>query len=269
MMHVKRILSTIVFIPLFFLLVKFGSPHLFFLILSLAILVGLHEFFALLERSGIRPLKVLGYVAGGAFAFFIYYAHPSSDNLLLFLSLLFISSMVSLLSGSTEYRLRIQAAGLTLLGVLYFSLLMSFLPLLRRMPEGATYIFYLFVVTWAADAGAFYFGINLGRRKLCPSLSPGKSVEGSIAGLVTSIAASFLAKWWFFPKLGAFHALSLGVLLGITGQLGDLSESLLKRAIAVKDSGSLIPGHGGLLDRVDSLLFTGPFLYFYVTHCLG
>ncbi|MDH7498923.1 MAG: phosphatidate cytidylyltransferase, partial [candidate division NC10 bacterium] len=190
------------------------------------------------------------------------------DDLLLFLALLVIIFLVALLGGGEDFSLRLQGAGATLLGILYLSLLLSFLALLRKLPEGPTYIYYLFLVTWANDAGAFYFGINFGRHRLCPTLSPGKSVEGCIAGLLLSLGASFLARWWFFPQLGSIHALLLGILLGVAGQLGDLSESLLKRALAVKDSGSLIPGHGGLLDRADSLLFTGPFLYLYVTHCL-
>ena len=267
-MHLKRVLSAIVFIPLFFLLVRFGSTHSFFFVLSLAVLIGLYEFFDLLEKRGIRPLKFLGLAAGSGLTFMIYFGPSSRDSLLLFFAFLLIAFLVSLLCRSDDFQVRIQGAGATLLGILYLSLLLSFLPLLRRMPEGAVYIYYLFVVTWAGDAGAFYFGINFGRNKLCASLSPGKSVEGSLAGLLASVGASFLARWWFFSGLQPFHALTLGVLLGIAGQLGDLSESLLKRALAVKDSGSLIPGHGGFLDRVDSLLFTGPLLYFYVTHCL-
>jgi len=266
-MHTKRILTAAVFLPLFYLLVQYGSPHLFFFILSLAILIGLYEFFALLEKKGLRPLKLLGLLGGWLLSFLIYHGRFGRDDLLLFLAFLLIAFLVSLLAGGEDFSLRVHGAGATLLGILYLSLLLSFLALLRKLPEGAVYIYYLFAVTWANDAGAFYFGINFGRHRLCPTLSPGKSVEGSIAGLLFSLGASFLAKWWFFPQLGSIHAVLLGILLGIAGQLGDLSESLLKRALAVKDSGSLIPGHGGILDRADSLLFTGPLLYFYVTHC--
>jgi len=268
MMHLKRILSAIFFIPFFFLLVKFGSPLLFFFVLSVAVLVGLYEIFLLLEIKGIRPLKSLGLLGGWALSFLIFSGYWGRDGLLVSLAFLLIAFLVSLLVREDDFRLRIQGAGATLLGILYLVLLLSFLPLLRKMPEGATYIYYLFLVTWAGDAGAFYMGINFGRHKLCPDLSPGKSIEGSIAGLLSSLGASFLAKWWFFAGLESLHALILGILLGIMGQLGDLSESLLKRGLEVKDSGSLIPGHGGFLDRVDSLLFTGPFLYFYVTFCL-
>jgi phosphatidate cytidylyltransferase len=267
-MHLKRILSAVVFLPLFYLLVRYGSANLFFYILSFAVLVGLYEFFALLESRGIRPLKFLGFVGGWALSLLMYSARFDRDDLLLFSALLVVSFLVSLLCSQDDFLVRIQGAGATLLGVLYLSLLLSFLALLRKLPEGATYIYYLFAVTWAGDAGAFYFGIHFGRHRLCPTLSPGKSVEGSIAGLLSSLGGSLLAKWCFFPRLGIIHALVLGILLGIAGQLGDLSESMLKRSFAVKDSGSLIPGHGGFLDRADSLLFTGPFLYFYVTHCL-
>jgi phosphatidate cytidylyltransferase len=268
MMHRQRILSALVFIPLFYILVRYGSPDLFFFILSLSILLGLREFFALLEARGIRPLRALGFVGGWTLSFLIYNAGPDRDDLLLFLALLVGSFLVALLSTKEDFGDRIQGAGATLLGILYLSLLLSFIALLRKLPGGETYIYYLFAVTWAGDAGAFYFGIRFGQHRLCPTLSPGKSVEGSIAGLVCSLAASLLAKWTFFYRLPNWHALVLGVLLGVAAQLGDLSESLLKRSLAVKDSGSLIPGHGGFLDRVDSLLFTGPFLYFYVSHCV-
>lgn len=267
-MHLKRIISAAFFIPLFILLVRYGSPLLFFFVFSAAMLVGIQEIFLLLEAKGIRPVKPLGLLGGWALSFLIFSGYAGRDGLLLFLTFLLIALLVSLLSRRDDFRSRMQGAAATLLGTLYLSLLLSFLPLLRKMPEGAAYIYYLFLVTWAGDAGAFYFGVNFGRHKLCSSLSPNKSIEGSIAGLLSSIGASFLAKYWFFPSLECFHALILGILLGIAGQLGDLSESLLKRGLEVKDSGSLIPGHGGFLDRVDSLLFTGPFLYFYLTCCL-
>ncbi len=267
-MHLKRILSAVFFIPFFFLLVKFGSPLLFFFVLSAAILVGLYEIFLLLEAKAILPYKSLGLLGGWALSFLIFSGYSDRDGLLVSLAFLLIAFLVSTLSRDGDFWLRIQGAGATLLAILYLSLLLSFLPLLRKMPEGTVYIYYLFLVTWAGDTGAFYAGINFGRHRLCPSLSPGKSIEGSIAGLLSSLAASFLAKWWFFPGLESLHALILGILLGIMGQLGDLSESLLKRGLEVKDSSSLIPGHGGFLDRVDSLLFTGPFLYLYVTRCL-
>ncbi len=126
---------------------------------------------------------------------------------------------------------------------------------------GTPLYFYLVLVTWAGDTGAFYVGSTMGKRLLCPSISPRKTVEGSVGGLVCSIVASGLAKLWFWEGLGAVEVVVMGLGLGAMGQVGDLCESMLKRSFGVKDTGALIPGHGGLLDRVDSLLFTAPVLY--------
>ena len=132
------------------------------------------------------------------------------------------------------------------------------------MPEGEFLIFGLFLVTWAADTGAYYVGASLGRHKLAPSISPNKTIEGVAGGLITAILAAFLAQAWFLPSLTSADCMAIACLLTIAGLLGDLAESAMKRGAGVKDSGSLIPGHGGMLDRLDSLLFTAPAFYYYV-----
>jgi phosphatidate cytidylyltransferase len=113
------------------------------------------------------------------------------------------------------------------------------------------------------DTGAYYTGRTIGRHKLAPRVSPGKTIEGAIGGFVMAVVAGLLCKLVFFPEIPAAHALALGAVLGTIGQVGDLAESLLKRGSNVKDSGTLLPGHGGMLDRVDSILFCAPVLYYY------
>ena len=135
--------------------------------------------------------------------------------------------------------------------------------LLRNLDQGYKYIFLLFLVTWMGDTAAYYVGSSLGRKKLYPRISPNKTILGSLGGLLGSTGGAFIAKYWFFPELGSGDCLVLGILLGIFGQLGDLCESLLKRSTGVKDSGGLMPGHGGLLDRIDSILFTGAVVYLF------
>ncbi|HZI92935.1 MAG TPA: phosphatidate cytidylyltransferase, partial [Patescibacteria group bacterium] len=120
-----------------------------------------------------------------------------------------------------------------------------------------------FWVVWLSDAAAYVFGSLLGRHKLAPMLSPGKTVEGAIGALMVAVGATLVAKVWFFRKLGFTDALCLGLLMGGAGMIGDLAESLLKRSAGVKDSGWLFPGHGGMLDRADSLLFAAPVLFYY------
>src|SRR5205085_2916447 len=122
----------------------------------------------------------------------------------------------------------------------------------------------LFLIIWADDTFAYLVGRKLGRHKLAPQTSPKKTVEGSIAGLIFSMLASYLYCRFFLPDVLLKDSLIIGALVGIAGQIGDLCESLLKRSVDVEDSGSIIPGHGGMLDRIDSLLFGAPAMYYYV-----
>jgi phosphatidate cytidylyltransferase len=130
---------------------------------------------------------------------------------------------------------------------------------------GAALLFLPVLLTWASDVGGYAVGRLTGRRKLIPSISPGKTVEGGIAQMVASIGAGLVAALWApLPAITPLHGLGIGATLGLLGQVGDLAESFLKRSAETKDASGLIPGHGGLLDRLDSLLFNVPALYYYV-----
>lgn len=148
--------------------------------------------------------------------------------------------------------------------LLYGSLLFSFLGLVRVFPQGDFWLLLLLGATFAGDTGAYFAGRYLGRHKLAPRLSPGKTWEGFVGGLISSILVAFFVKYLFFNSLSFLDCAVVGLVAGGLGPLGDLSESMLKRSVGVKDSGQLIPGHGGLLDRVDALLFVAPVVYGYV-----
>jgi phosphatidate cytidylyltransferase len=160
----------------------------------------------------------------------------------------------------------------TLFGVLYVGWLSAHLLYLRELPAsvglpygaGAALVFLVFLPTWSCDTAAYAVGMAFGRRRLLPSVSPKKSVEGSLAGLAAALAATLAARLWFAPFLSLGHALILGLAIGVFAQVGDLAESLLKRVSRAKDSGEVIPGHGGVLDRFDSLYFTAPLVFYYV-----
>jgi len=128
---------------------------------------------------------------------------------------------------------------------------------------------FLAVVTWASDSAAYYAGTLWGKHPLMPSISPKKTYEGLLGGLMGAIAAAVLAQIWFASELSWTDAVVLGILLTLTGLAGDLFESAIKRRAGVKDSGGILPGHGGMLDRIDSLLFTAPTFYYYVAYVRG
>ncbi|MEA2491615.1 MAG: phosphatidate cytidylyltransferase, partial [Acidobacteriota bacterium] len=130
---------------------------------------------------------------------------------------------------------------------------------------GPHLVFFLLIVVWIGDAGAYYFGRAFGKHKLSPRISPKKTIEGLAGGIATSIIAALVIHFTFFPKFPLLHAVIAGVILSFAGVVGDLAESMWKRSADVKDSGSLIPGHGGFLDRFDSIFFTAPILYCYWT----
>ena len=151
-----------------------------------------------------------------------------------------------------------------LFGFLYLPLLLGHLVLLRTLPQGREWIFTVFLVVMLSDTVAYFVGTAVGKHRLYPAISPKKSVEGAIGGLLGGVMGALLAKFFWFPALPWLLAGGIGLILGVSGQIGDLFESMLKRSYGVKDSGRIIPGHGGLLDRLDSLIFAFPPTYYLV-----
>jgi phosphatidate cytidylyltransferase len=149
------------------------------------------------------------------------------------------------------------------LGFLYVPFLLSFIGLVRRFDSGLGWIFLLLVVTWFGDTGAYFAGRAFGRTKLLERVSPNKTREGVVGGVVLAIVGACLVKQLALPRVSWAHAVVLGILVDGAGVIGDLFESMLKRTHDVKDSGSLLPGHGGILDRIDSLLFSAPVAWCY------
>jgi len=155
---------------------------------------------------------------------------------------------------------------ITVSGLLYVPLLLGHLVLTRELLHGVQWVFLLLLLVMSGDTAAYYVGRSLGRRKLYPLVSPNKSVEGAVGGLAGSLLGAFIARLTFFPELTVGDSLLTALFIGPLGQMGDLFESLLKRSFGVKDSGTIIPGHGGILDRLDSILFAAPALYYYARY---
>ena len=223
-------------------------------------LLGLAEFYrmALPERKGAG----LAAAFAGSLLPLALLSH-NRTTLLLALTLSIITFGLVFLFTFRDIKAVAGEVALLFMGFLYVPLLLGHLLLLRGLPMGVQWLFLLSLIVMAGDTGAYYVGCNFGRKKLYPAVSPNKSVEGALGGLAGSIIGAFVAKASFFSSLTVGDCLATALLLGTLGQLGDLFESLLKRSFGVKDSGAILPGHGGVLDRLDSILFAAPAAFYY------
>lgn len=190
------------------------------------------------------------------------------DLLVLFLAIGFLLMALLYLFRPGPLDQLIYRLGWQLLGLFYLPLLLGHLVLLRQLPDGRGWVFVVLFAVMACDSMAYFVGVRFGHHKLYPQVSPKKSIEGSLGGLLGACLGVWLAAALFLPGYGSGQIILTGLLLGVAGQVGDLFESLLKRACGVKDSGGIFPGHGGVLDRLDSLLFAFP-LAFYLARLIS
>jgi phosphatidate cytidylyltransferase len=261
-MHLKRVISAVLFLPLFYILVRYLSTTVFFIVVLFAVLLGQLEFYRLYYPIGRRGLILFGLICGALVVAHFHAQGLFSDREVL--TALVLAVLIYPLATYRDVVTTLSDAAVISFGVLYIGWLLGHLILLRGLEQGEYLIFFLFLVTWACDAGAYYVGKGFGRRPLAPRLSPNKTVEGAVGGLAASVLAAIVARQWFLPFLSAADSVVLGLLLGVLGQIGDLTESMFKRSSGVKDSGYFLPGHGGILDKMDSLIFTTPLFYYYL-----
>ena len=258
----QRLLTAAVGLPLLICFLVYASPGLFAGLICICCAIGLHEFYRMAlakERTG---EAFLGIAFGVAYvATLLFCPHPMAGQgalvaVVLALCVLFLFRFRTLDSVGRDL-------SLALFGLLYVPLLLGHAGLLRQLESGREWVFLVLMTVMASDSLAYFVGMAFGRRRLYEAISPKKSVEGAIGGLVGGVLGSLAAGIWLLPQLRGLDVLILGVGVGAFSQVGDLVESMLKRSFGVKDSGTIIPGHGGLLDRLDSLLFAFPITYYY------
>ena len=261
-MHLKRWITAIVAVPLIFFLVFSGSPILLSFILIVVAIIALWEYFRIIFKGHQRLIYYLAqpaYVLAIAIIIAAYFNHLDWVLLFLCLDVLF-AGMVSMPMFKSNPNVPDFIAK-QVLSVVYIPTFLSFLVLLRNGREGVGWVFFVLCVVAAGDVGAYYIGSYFGRHKLCPAVSPNKTIEGALGGICANLLIGFIFAFLFIDGLSWPLALIIAVIVGITGQLGDLFESQFKRASDIKDSSSLLPGHGGMLDRIDALLFAAPMTY--------
>jgi phosphatidate cytidylyltransferase len=257
--HKSRFFSGLFLIIVLLFIIKFGGLFLFKLVLSVAIVLTLNEFFKLFNLDGF--FRSWGFVLGFILPFFVKEYPPYAVVVIFFILIFSLTILSKEIKGET-----LSALFTFSFGIFYIPLLLSFLVSLR-VYFGNTFmseniLLFLLFVLWSGDIAAMYFGRAFGKTKLAPSISPNKTVAGTVWGLMANMFVAIICKIIFLNYITGFEALFFGLVIGITGQVGDLCESYIKRSFDVKDTGSLIPGHGGMLDRIDSLLFAAPVFYY-------
>lgn len=251
-----RVLTALIAIPLVILVVYFGGP-LFLAVALLLALLSMRELEIACRRAGL-PLEPL--VAYPALLLIMFSAPRTGTDQYAPAALVLMLLAWAALRYKSAVRPTLLSVALTLLAICYIGLF-AYLPLVRGIKENGFSLMWLtLLAVWGGDTAAYYAGRAFGRRKLTP-LSPGKTVEGAITGFVATVIICLLVAWR--AHLAARHGIALGILIGITAPLGDLAESFWKRELQVKDLGRILPGHGGVLDRCDSLLFAAAVVYAY------
>jgi phosphatidate cytidylyltransferase len=271
---VLRVASSLLFVPLLLLLARVGGIAWLGFV-ALQTVLGLEEFYRMARGKGLEPVRWLGFLSALGLLGLAYRPQTPNTALLATLALLLLLALALRRAGQPRV---LEGAAVTAFGVLYVGWLSAHFVLLRELPwraglaygDGAGLVLFAFLVTWSCDTGAYLTGRLWGRTPLWAAISPRKTLEGAIGGFACAVLASLAGAQTFLrleggaPVLTPVHALAAGALVGACGQVGDLVESLFKRDAASGDSSSLIPGHGGILDRFDSLYFGAPILYHYL-----
>lgn len=260
-MHLKRWLTGLIGLPVLIYLVGIAPRWLFHAFLCAAAVVGLFEFIRMTIPRTPQALRAFSMIP--VLLLFWTASRGSYYLLLAVFSLAVMTPLVyHILTSAQERTEALNHATRIVFGFIYVCLPLAMLVFIDRYPAGNVWIFFLFAVVFLSDTGAFYFGRFFGKHRLHPSVSPGKTWEGAFGGLLCSLIPVYLFQAYF--HVGKVSVFLLALSLSLAGQMGDLAESLLKRSCGVKDSGGILPGHGGILDRVDGLIFAAPVLYGYM-----
>jgi len=263
-MLLLRVISAAIGIVYIIFMLYIGGWFYKLSVLAMAFIM-MHEFYRAFKNKGYRPIALIGYIK---LLILYYLVIANKDTYILPIIGLFFIIGISLPVIFSS--INIMDVMVTLFAVIYPGTMILYLIPLGFCMDSYNYSFLLltFIVTWSADTFAYFIGIKFGRRKLCPTISPKKTIEGSLGGLLGSILMGIIMGWVFNTymniNISLVHFIVLGIFAGVFSQIGDLAASSIKRYCEIKDFGNFLPGHGGLLDRFDSVLFTAPLFYFYI-----
>jgi len=247
---------------LWVLLLVYGPADLFWLVVTCIAILGLYEYYKMTIGipMGARLVQTIAFTIAPVLV--AVFQRPE-----LFMETLFVS-LIGFILISLKYHKRfghiLLYLGFSSFGALYIGLCLAHMVLIRYLPQGASWLLVLTAVTAGGDTGAYYIGTNFGRRKLCPEISPGKTVEGAIGGILAGSVLAVAVGMLLLPDFSPLVIFVAALILSLVSIIGDLAESVIKRSAGVKDSGTLLFGHGGVLDRIDGMLITAPVLYYFL-----
>ncbi len=266
----ERIISGVVFAIIGIIFLALNNPIVDTIVVTALAIVAMREYSKAFEKIKIKPITWIGYISCLGILFYGNAILPTDTKVMalkLFLPISIIGTFCYIVL--TNLKRTIIDVAVTFFGVLYVPVLFMFLKLMLTIPEaGRLYFIYVIIAAFVSDTAAYFIGCKFGKRKLCPDISPKKSVEGSIAGVVAVVIAyaiyTIILNVYFDMNLPILFMIFAGVISSIAGQFGDLSASAIKRYCKVKDFGNIMPGHGGILDRFDSMLFVAPIVYAFL-----
>lgn len=249
--------------PIIFLII-IGTPFILTLLVMAVSYLGLKEYYRLTLPGSNDIEKFIGILSGIIIILISVYGDSNAHYIFIVIILLIISVIYMIISKDLS---KIASKiGIMLFGIFYIGFLLSHISMIRIIEDGLKWILFLIITVWSADIFALLFGSFWGRHKLYPKISPNKTYEGLLGALIGPLISGTIYSWFFFPNLDKIKCIGLSIGIGFFAQLGDFTESMIKRGANVKDSGNLIPGHGGMLDRLDSFLFSSPFLYYFIIY---
>lgn len=271
-----RLLTAAIALPILIasVIVPWWFPDAVWLFVAIAVLAlgaGLFEFFTLTKKLELKADAGLAYLGAAALVVAFIFDAPAKAPELLLLTLalsLIVVIIAETFRFQKDFSKLLAGLGVTVFGVIYIAFLGGFLIATRvgfeNIPGLSTkLLLFFFAVIFGSDSGAYFAGRAFGKHKLAPAISPGKTIEGLIGGLLAAAVIAAACSWSFFPELNVWFAIGLGTVMAAVGVLGDLAESAMKRGSGTKDAANILPGHGGLLDRLDSLLLNAPILYYF------
>ncbi len=268
-MNIKRISTTVIGIPLVGLILAFGNKYVIDIAISIIAFMSIYEFYKSFKGKH-KPVEWVGYISALLIAF-THLIDPKMGIHIIAITIPLIIFLLFLKVILSNMKTTVVDVAITIFGICYIVVFLWFLPIIRQMENGGLLLGTVFIIAWGTDIVAYIVGKTLGKHKFT-QISPNKTIEGCIGGIIGAVIGmliyTYICNNFFQIDWNYGVIILLSIILSIVGQIGDLAESCIKRYTGVKDSGNLLPGHGGMLDRIDSIIFIAPFAYIFFTYIL-